>query len=495
MNTPLLYGSTFSPPTPNGDFHLGHFAGPVLSSDVCARALRRHGHEVRFACSTDDNQTYVVTTARRLGTDPNALLAQAYESTSASLDLAGISTTGYTMTDAPYEEFVREFFTGLHAAGAFDLREVELPYDADAKAYLTEAFMTGRCPHCLAHARAGVCEACGLYNLPGQLLDSGERTVEYRPARIWMLDLERHRRLIEEELRDYHHANRQSLQRIIEKSLAAPLPSIPVTYPIDWGIGGDWDGVPGTINAWPEIFVGHLYWLKLMNPAPGMTELVQFIGVDNGFYNAFVYTALAALARRAGIAEPPRRRTITNNYLQLGGRKFSTSKGDVIWAREFLADTGRDRARFILALKSPEYQHAEFTPESARDTLAERFDTPLRRLSEAFAAVPPRLDAVTFDHPATWWTRALAASTARFDEAYDLDTFSAKAAAEAFALHIETLLLGYTTRDMSRPDEQAGAVRFLHALATLADPIVPDIARTITALFEFHVDAAVPVAV
>ncbi|MBY8863523.1 class I tRNA ligase family protein [Nocardia sp. CA2R105] len=490
-----LFGSTFSPPTPNGDFHLGHFAGPVLSSDVCARALRRRGHEVRFACSTDDNQTYVVTTARRLGEDPNALIAHAFEQTSASLELAGISVTGYTMTDAPYEEFVREFCTGLWRSGAFDLRTVDLPYDVAAQAFLTEAFMTGRCPHCLAHARAGVCEACGLYNLPGQLLDNAEREVEYRSARIWMLDLERHRALISEELLTRHRAGRPSLARIIEKTLAAPLPSIPMTYPIEWGIPVEWDGVPGTINAWPEIFVGHLYWLGLTDPAPGMSELVQFIGIDNGFYNAFVYTALAALARRAGIAEPPARRTITNNYLQLGGRKFSTSKGDVIWARQFLADVGRDRARFVLALKAPDFQHAEFTMESARDTLNERFDTPLRRLAVAFAAVPPRLDARDFPHPEQWWTTALTASTGRFDEAYDLDTFSTKAAAEAFALHIEVLLLGYTTRDMSRIEEQAGAVRFLHALATLADPIVPDIAATVASLFDARLAVSDPVAV
>ena len=57
---------TFSPPTPNGDFHLGHLAGPVLASDVCARSQKMLGNDVAFGVSTDDNQTYVVTTAQRL---------------------------------------------------------------------------------------------------------------------------------------------------------------------------------------------------------------------------------------------------------------------------------------------------------------------------------------------------------------------------------------------------------------------------------------------
>src|SRR5262245_41838891 len=117
---------TFSPPTPNGDLHLGHLSGPVLASDVCARSQKIQGHDVAFATSTDDNQTYVVTTAQRLGTTPEALIQHAYESVSASLDLAAVDVDLFERPDADYEKFVREFFTHLWKNGAFDQREVEL---------------------------------------------------------------------------------------------------------------------------------------------------------------------------------------------------------------------------------------------------------------------------------------------------------------------------------------------------------------------------------
>ena len=32
---------TITPPTPNGDLHLGHLSGPFLAADVCARTLRQ----------------------------------------------------------------------------------------------------------------------------------------------------------------------------------------------------------------------------------------------------------------------------------------------------------------------------------------------------------------------------------------------------------------------------------------------------------------------
>src|SRR5690348_5494124 len=129
---PRRINVTFSPPTPNGDFHLGHLAGPVLASDVCARSQKMLGHDVAYAVSTDDNQTYVVTTAQRLGTTPEALIREALDAERRSLELAGVDVDLFERPDEPYTAFVREFFTRLWKAGAFDRREVELPFDASA---------------------------------------------------------------------------------------------------------------------------------------------------------------------------------------------------------------------------------------------------------------------------------------------------------------------------------------------------------------------------
>src|ERR1700688_4699121 len=60
-------------PTPNGGMHLGHIAGPYLAGDVYARYQRARGREVIFTTGTDDSQTYVVTSARRLGSTPEEL--------------------------------------------------------------------------------------------------------------------------------------------------------------------------------------------------------------------------------------------------------------------------------------------------------------------------------------------------------------------------------------------------------------------------------------
>ncbi|WP_242452093.1 class I tRNA ligase family protein [Pantoea agglomerans] len=64
------------PPTPNGDLHVGHMAGPYLAGDIYARYLRVSGKAVNYATGTDDSQTYVVTSAIKLGTTPEQLCRQ-----------------------------------------------------------------------------------------------------------------------------------------------------------------------------------------------------------------------------------------------------------------------------------------------------------------------------------------------------------------------------------------------------------------------------------
>ncbi len=485
---------TFSPPTPNGDFHLGHLAGPVLASDICARSQRIMGNDVVFATSTDDNQTYVVTTARRLGVSPEGLITDAFDAMTASLGLAGIDVDIFARPDAEYTAYVREFFSRLWRAGAFERRGVELPYDPDTGEYLAEAFVTGRCPVCLAHSRAGVCETCGLYNLPGALLPAADAGQElpHKTASIWVLDLERYRDLITGYYRCRDVRSRPDLARVVSLTLAGRLPYIPITYPVNWGITVDWDndgGPPQAINAWPEIYVGHRYWLakarhtgRERDVSGECAELVQFIGIDNGFYNAFVYVALSLLAERHGLpGEVPQTRPTTNQYFMLEGRKFSTSKGDVRWAGEYLHGAGRDRARFVLALTSPELQRSEFSEPIAQFTLETRFDRPLATIIGQMNGTLTGRRVETA--PSRWWFTALEASRRRFEAAYQLETFSIRDAAEALAQHLEVLALRSGQIRTDDPADISGALLFLWQLRALAWPVTPDLAEHVSRAF------------
>ena len=79
---------TAPPPTPNGDLHVGHLSGPFLAADVFCRFVRAKGGQTAFASYSDDNQSYVETTATRLGEAPegHALDFSAYLNMALAVD-------------------------------------------------------------------------------------------------------------------------------------------------------------------------------------------------------------------------------------------------------------------------------------------------------------------------------------------------------------------------------------------------------------------------
>ena len=61
---------TATPPTPNGDLHVGHLSGPYLGADIHRRYLEMRGIEVHYVSGADDHQSYVPLKAHRLGITP-----------------------------------------------------------------------------------------------------------------------------------------------------------------------------------------------------------------------------------------------------------------------------------------------------------------------------------------------------------------------------------------------------------------------------------------
>jgi len=458
-------GVTFSPPTPNGDFHLGHLGGPILGADVYSRARRLAGSDVRFCCSTDDNQTYVVTTARRDGVDPHDLIETAFIDGRRTLDRAAISVDLYATTDPDYTRYVRDAFTDLKRVGLFEQRTIPLPVNP-ADEIMTEAFVVGRCPHCNAAARAGSCEICFRYNTPAAIVIGRGQELPTRQCPLWVLDLERHRDALTRWYSSRGILARPVLRDLLEEGLRDGLPTIPITYPIEWGIDSGWGPGPQCINAWPEITVGHSYWMsQRMGPEP-LDLLTQYMGVDNGFYNVFVYPILQDGLERAGRTPTANAVvTVANHYLQLSGKKFSTSKGHVVWAADALDAYDLDSARLAMALLSPELQEANYTPDLMASLIgteiAPRLDMLLRILATRTSA----------DGDPNRWARAADASAARFARAYDRFNPSIRMAGVQILNDLDVIInLADDERDA---DGYSAAQRLFGAVATNWSAVLP----------------------
>ncbi|MGW1641555.1 class I tRNA ligase family protein [Streptomyces lavendulae] len=453
---------TATPPTPNGDLHVGHLAGPYLAADVFTRAQRALGHRVRYVTGIDHHQTYVVTMARTRHRDPAELAAGYGRDIRETLNSARIDVDAVTVPDDACVAHVQEFFAHLHHTGRLGRRTWNFPYSRHTGRYLLEAFTTGNCPECLAPTSGAICEICGHPNDADSLLhptdDQGNSITERRAVDILVLPLEHYRDRITAHYERHRAGMRPHLLRFVEEMLSRPLPDFPVSYPADWGIPLPVDGYPGQVlNAWAEMLPGLTHSATDAWAHDSHHELVQFLGYDNTYFFSLAHLCLAFA--HGGLTTPTA--IITNEFLHLEGSKFSTTRGHLIRARDLLARHGADAVRFGLALDNPEHQRTDFTEAAFTHTVETRLHAPLTTLRAALADYEP--PARSTPPP------LLHRYHERMRRAYALETFSLREAAEATA-QLLSLLAHRATDD---PDL---ALHGLHALTEQAAPLLPDLA-------------------
>jgi methionyl-tRNA synthetase len=477
------------PPTPNGNLHIGHIAGPYLAADVYARYLRSCGRRVIFSTGTDDSQTYVLASARRAGRAPGELAATSWRDIRRSLELMGISADGFAPFDDGYRATVGEFVTPLHAAGKFRARTAPFPYAERTDEFLMEGLVAGECPHCLSESRGGLCETCGLPIDFGELIDP-HSTVDpaepltTRDATVLVLPMEDYR----DQLAAYYAARqphwRPHMRQLIEQALAGPLPDFPVTYPTSWGIPAPFPETAGQVlNAWVEGMPASMYctyhgagqagghdelWL-----AGRDAELVYFLGFDNAYFWGMNHLALL-MAHEGRYVVPEM--IVCNEFYELENEKFSTSKGHVLWTQDLLAEVPRDQVRYYLALTCPEHQRTNFSLAGLRQVTAQRLVQPWNQLAAALAKAAADAGGDQVRLPVSDAARAHAAAlAARFRACYELEAFSLHRAADLIGTQIARLA-GHA----ARPNEQRpplGDLFFeVRVLLAGAAPVLIDLA-------------------
>jgi len=469
-------------PTSNGDLHVGHLAGPYLAGDVYARYLRAQGRPVVYTTCTDDSQTYVVTTAHRRGMSPATLCAVSTAQIERSLAALGISMPGLPPIDDRYRETVLSFVTDLYEAGKLRLRTVRMPY---AGTFLYDGLVRGTCPACLAGSSGGACEDCGHPNSFDELLDprstlGPDDPVDYRETEILVLPMEDYRdRLVA--YFDTAAANwRPHARQLLGELLAGPLPDVPVTVPGSWGIAAPFAETPGQIlYPWIEAMPAVIYstWWSA-DPTEAVderwreehgAELVYFHGFDNVYHWGLM--DLTVLLAHGGYVVPAG--NVCNEFYELAGEKFSTSRNHLISAGDLLAEVPRDLVRFYLALTSPEHQRTNFDRAALDDVTRRRLVTPWNALADALALATAGAGPVLTTSAAG--RRRAAVMARRFGLCYELGDYSLTRAAETIVGQLVRLAAAAAS-----PDRLGDLLLEVRTLLAYAAPILIDAADRAT---------------
>jgi methionyl-tRNA synthetase len=361
-----------TPPTPNGDLHLGHLSGPYLGADVYVRFQRLNGADAWHLTGSDDFQSYVVECARREGRSPSETAAHYSHEIAETLRLLDVEIDQYTVTnqDPSYQAGLRDFFSRIVDSAAVTPRPGPALFDAETGDYLYEVDVLGTCPTCGTGTGGNICEECGEPNVCSDLVDARARRSGLPPlpgtAVRYMLSLHEFR----DDVVSHHRLGRVPgrLRELAHRLFERATVDIPVSHPSSWGVAPQETDVDGqVIWVWPEMSYGFLHGIQALGERSGKPwrasdpdprwKIVHFFGYDNSFYHSVLYPVLYKLAYPDWTPDIDYN---VNEFLLLDGSKFSTSRRHAIWGKEVLSPDTVDAVRYYLASIRAETARSNF---------------------------------------------------------------------------------------------------------------------------------------
>jgi len=390
LNNPKRYTVTAALPYANGPLHIGHIAGVYVPADIYVRYLRMAGKDVVFVCGSDEHGAAITLKAKKEGKTPQEIVDEFHTINKESFRDFGIDFNIYHRTSDPlHHKTAQDFFLKLNGNDSFTKKTTEQYFDEEAEQFLADRYITGTCPKCgFENAYGDQCENCGSTLNPRDLIDpkstlSGSKPV-LRETSHWFLPMENHegwlRAWIEKGTLKgvQQHDPTEWKKQVIGQCkswIDGGLQPRAMTRDLDWGVKVPLEGAEGKVlYVWLDAPIGYISATKAWAEEKGKdwqpywqsedTKLVHFLAKDNIVFHCIIFPIL--LKEHGDFILPDN--VPANEFLNLEGKKISTSRDWAVWLHEYLADfPGKvDELRYVLNAISPEFRDSEFTWEDYR---------------------------------------------------------------------------------------------------------------------------------
>ena len=376
-------------PYANGPRHVGHVAGFGVPSDIFARYHRLKGDNVLMVSGTDEHGTPITLAADKEGVTPKQLADRYSTIIGDDLRNLGLSYDTFTRTTTRnHYRVTQDLFKTLYDKG-YILKQVALgAFSPSTGRTLPDRYIEGTCPICgYGEARGDQCDNCGNQLDPVDLINprskvDGQPPV-FKETEHFFLDLpafaEQLRAWIEKQ--EHWRPN----VRAFSLNLLDDLKPRAITRDLDWGIpiplpeyaerddkriyvwfdavigylsaSVEWANNRGTPDAWRE------WW---QNPR---SRHYYFMGKDNIVFHSVIWPAMLAGYGNGGAIGGNRDNPalnlpydiVSSEFLTMEGKKFSSSRGIVIYVNDFLSRYDPDPLRYFLTIAGPETQDTDFT--------------------------------------------------------------------------------------------------------------------------------------
>jgi len=356
---------------------VGHVAGFAVPADVLARFERLRGSRVLMASGTDEHGTPITYEADRKGVPPREFVDQNNAVIVEDLRRLGMTYDIFTRTTtANHYRVTQDLFLKLHEAGYLVKKTQMGAFDPVSGRTLPDRYIEGKCPICgFPDARGDQCDNCGNQLDPIDLINPHQRgseaPVEFHETEHFFFDLP----AFGEQLKDWieRHDNWRPNVRKYSLEFVRNLKPRAITRDLDWGVPvplpGWVDNPHKKIYVWFDAVIGYLSasieWAAQRGEPDAWKDWWQnadawhyyVMGKDNITFHTVLWPAILMGVGDLHLPDE----IVASEYLNMGGKKLSTSRGQVIYVNDVLERYDADALRYYLMIAGPENQDTDFT--------------------------------------------------------------------------------------------------------------------------------------
>ncbi len=371
------YTITAALPYANGPIHIGHLAGAYIPADIYSRYLRLMEKDIVFICGSDEHGAAISIRAKREGVSPQKIIDKYHFMIKKSFLDFGISFDNYSRTSSKiHHQTASNFFIDLYDKNIFIEKETEQLYDAKENQFLADRYVEGECPKCnFKEAYGDQCENCGSTLNATDLINPKSKLSGNKPSlkktKHWFLPLNNFENFLKKWfLKEKKSDWKTNVYGQVKSWISEGLKPRAITRDIDWGIPVPIkDAIGKVLYVWFDAPIGYIsstiewaekekvdwkpYW---QDPN---TELVHFIGKDNIVFHCVIFPSILKASEKYILPS----NVPANEFLNLEGEKFSTSKNWAIWLDDYMKDFPEmeDTLRYVLTANAPENKDNDFT--------------------------------------------------------------------------------------------------------------------------------------
>jgi len=362
-------------PYANGPIHIGHAIGCYVPADVYVRYHRMLGDDVIYICGTDEHGTAISVAAEQEKMTPKALVDKYHEMHIKAFESISVRFDNFSGTARPiHYDVSQEFFKRIMEKGLIEKKTVLRPYCPNCRRFLPDRYVKGVCPKCGApDERGDQCEKCSTQLEPQELKNPYcvicRNTPKMMETAHWFFKLSQ----MGESLRVWVDGNRHwpaNARNFALGWIKEGLQDRSITRDLNWGIPVPIEGALGKVlYVWFDAPIGYIsstrewaqgigkprewekYWLSKD------TKIIHFIGKDNIPFHTIIWPAV--LMARGEYTLPWQ--IASNEFLNLEGRKMSTSRKWVLWLHDFTREFNPDLLRYYLLCITPQSSDSDFS--------------------------------------------------------------------------------------------------------------------------------------